>query len=48
MLRGGWEKLVVLDWRIGGINHGRQNEEISYVAKSLIDRYSGGHVQHRL
>lgn len=46
MLHGGWEKLVVIDLRIGRINHGRQSEEIFYVGKSLMERGSGGHVQH--
>lgn len=37
---------MVLDLRIGRIKHGRQSEEILYVGKSLMERGSGGHVQH--
>ena len=33
---GGWEKLVVLDLRIGRIKHGRQSEEIFYVGKRVL------------
>ena len=35
---GGWEKLVVLDLRIGRIKYGRQSEEIFYVGKSLMEK----------